>query len=105
MEAAARWRDLDLLLASLKAVGARPLIMDSPLKGVWWDYRGVSLGARQRFYETLDARTRSYGFTTRTFAAADSDRNFLAESRSHLSGKGWLEYDRAMNAFVHDSLH
>ena len=104
MVRAARWRDLHLLLSALRAAGARPLILNSPLKGIWWDYRGVSLAARQRFYQRFDSVSTSYGFRPATFAERDADRNFLAESRSHLSGKGWAVYDRTMNAFYHDSL-
>jgi D-alanine transfer protein len=104
MARATRWRDLHLLLATLRAVGAKPLILDSPLKGAWWDYRGVSIGARQRFYQHFDSVASSYGFRPVTFAAWDADRNFLAESRSHLSPKGWAVYDQTLNAFYHDSL-
>jgi D-alanine transfer protein len=104
MAGATRWRDLHLLLATLRAMGARPLILNSPLKGAWWDYRGVSLAARQRFYQHFDSVSSSYGFRPVTFSAWDADRNFLAESRSHLSGKGWAVYDQMLNAFYHDSL-
>ena len=104
MANATRWKDLHLLLSTLRAVGAKPLILNSPLKGVWWDFRGVSLSARQQFYRAFDSVSTSYGFRPVTFAAWDADRNFLAESRSHLSGKGWAVYDQALNAFYHDSL-
>lgn len=104
MEKAPKWTDLDILLATLKAVGARPLILNSPLKGVYWEYRGVTAAARQRYYRHFDSVAVRYGFPTVYFQERDQDPYFLSESRSHLSSKGWAVYDRIINAFQHDSL-
>jgi D-alanine transfer protein len=98
------WEDLDLLLATMKALGARPLVLDTPLKGVYWDYVGVSGRARDRFYRQFDSATAPFHVAARNFSEYDADPLFLSEPRSHLSAKGWAVYDRTINAFYHDSL-
>ncbi|HEX7978949.1 MAG TPA: D-alanyl-lipoteichoic acid biosynthesis protein DltD [Gemmatimonadaceae bacterium] len=104
MENAAAWDDLALLLATLQALGARPLVLNTPLKGPFLQFTGVSPAARRRFYERFDSLTASFGVPARNFAAYDDDAMFLMEPGSHLSEKGWLVYDRTIDAFYHDSL-
>jgi poly-D-alanine transfer protein DltD len=98
------WEDLDLLLATLEVLGARPIILDTPLKGVFWDFLGVSAAARNHLYGRFDSATARYGVPSRGFREYDEDPNFLMEPRSHLSPKGWAVFDRTINAFYHDSL-
>ncbi|MEP6732772.1 MAG: D-alanyl-lipoteichoic acid biosynthesis protein DltD [bacterium] len=104
MEGTAIWDDLDLLLATLQALGARPLVLSTPLKGAYWDYVGASAAARSRVYARLDSVTTRYRTPARNFGAYDADTHFLSDMRSHLSRKGWAVYDQTINAFYHDSL-
>jgi D-alanyl-lipoteichoic acid biosynthesis protein DltD len=104
MERAPMWEDLDLLLATLEALGARPLVLSTPLKGAWWDHVGVSASARARVYARLDSVAARFHVPARNFGEFDADPNFLSEPRSHLSAKGWVVYDQTINAFYHDSL-
>ena len=104
VEHAAGWDDLTLLLATLQSLGARPLVLNTPLKGPYLDFTGVSATARRRFYEKFDSVTAPFGFPARNFAEFDGDPMFLMEPGSHLSEKGWLIYDRTIDAFHHDSL-
>jgi len=104
VEHAAAWDDLTLLLATLQAAGARPLVLNTPLKGPYLDFTGVSATARRRFYEKFDSVTAPFGFPACNFAEFDGDPMFLMEPGSHLSEKGWLIYDRTIDAFHHDSL-
>ncbi len=103
MEHAPRWDDLELLLETLRAVGARPLVLNTPIKGVFWEFTGVSAAARARFYQHFDSVTAPFGFPTRGFAEYDSDPNFLMEFGSHLSQKGWLVYDKTIDGFYHEA--
>jgi poly-D-alanine transfer protein DltD len=98
------WDDLTLLLATLHALGARPLVLNTPLKGPYFQFTGVSAAARRQFYERFDSVTAPFGFPARNFAAYDDDPMFLMEPGSHLSEKGWAVYDRVIDAFYHDSL-
>ena len=104
MNGAAAWDDLNLLLATLRMLGARPLVLVTPLKGPFLDFTGVSAAARQRFYQKFDSAMAPFGFSHRNFAEYDGDPMFLMEPGSHLSEKGWLVYDRTIDAFRHDSL-
>ena len=103
MKRAPDWQDFDLLLTTMRALGARPLVLNTPLKGVYWDYLGVSPTARDSFYRHFDSVTAAFGVPARNFSERDADPNFLIEPRSHLSGKGWLVYDRTIDAFYHGS--
>jgi poly-D-alanine transfer protein DltD len=103
-EQAAKWEELNLLLTTMQVLGARPLVLVTPLKGVYWDFLGVSAAARGKFYAHLDSAITPFAFPMRDFHEYDGDRNFLSEPRSHLSAKGWAVYDRTINAFYHDSL-
>jgi poly-D-alanine transfer protein DltD len=104
MEHARAWDDLTLLLATLRALGARPLLLNTPLKGPYLEFTGVSAAARRRFYERFDSVTTPFGYPARHFAEFDDDPMFLMEPGSHLSEKGWAVYDRTIDAFYHDSI-
>ena len=101
MRSAPRWTDLALLLETLQTLGARPLILTTPLKGVFWDFSGVSASARGEFYQHFDSIAASFHVPAENFRAYDADPNFLMEPRSHLSQKGWLVYDRTIDAYCH----
>jgi poly-D-alanine transfer protein DltD len=104
MDHAVAWDDLTLLLATLKSLGARPLVLNTPLKGPFLDFTGTSAAARRRFYARFDSLTASFGVPARNFAEYDGDPMFLMEPGSHLSEKGWAVYDHTIDAFHHDSL-
>ena len=103
MKRAPDWQDLDLLLTTMNALAARPLVLNTPLKGVYWNLLGVSPSARDTFYRHFDSVTASFGVPARNFSEHDADPTFLSEPRSHLSAKGWLVYDRNIDAFYHGS--
>jgi D-alanine transfer protein len=102
MESSPVWQDLDLLLRGLKEAGAHPLIFCTPVNGPHFARAGVSHAARDVFYRRLEAAVVPYHFTLRTFADHDCDRHFEYDQFDHLSAKGWLYYNRSLEAFVHD---
>jgi len=98
------WGDLDLLLQSLEALGARPLLLCTPMNGRDLAGNGVSRAARDVFYRRMaEAVARSHVAFCQ-FADHDADRNFVYDRSDHLSGKGWMYYNRALDDFVHDRL-
>lgn len=101
MESSPVWEDLDLLFRGLKETGARPLIFCTPVNGPHFARAGVSRAAREVFYRRLEAAVAPYHFTLRMFADHDGDRHFENDRFDHLSTKGWLYYDRSLDAFVH----
>ena len=98
------WTDLELLLRGLKELGAEPLILSAPMKGVYYDYRGVSFQARAVYYQKLYDVTQSYGVPLVDFIDHDYDTYFVGDHVSHLSPKGWVYYDWALDAFYYGML-
>ncbi|MGE5674558.1 MAG: D-alanyl-lipoteichoic acid biosynthesis protein DltD [Mycobacterium leprae] len=98
------WTDLDLLLRSLKAMGAEPIIFSMPIQGPYYDYTGVSAWARQAYYTKLQQVTRPYSVPVLMYADHDEDKYFLIDSGAHLSREGWIYYDKALDQFYHGTL-
>ena len=99
---AREWSDLELLLRTLRELGARPLLLSMPLDGEGFDRFGVSPAARAEFYDRLESLAARYGFPLVDFRDHDEDRRFLADTHDHLSAEGWLYYDAALDDFYHD---
>ena len=101
MNASPGWTDLELLLRTLAKVHARPLLLSMPLAGDFYDEKGVSRSAREHYYAKLRALVQRYHFPLLEFKDHDEDPAFLYLQKSHLSAKGWIYYDRALDDFFH----
>ncbi|MBO0695206.1 MAG: hypothetical protein J2P56_03795 [Verrucomicrobia bacterium] len=101
MEASPGWIDLELLLRTLTRVHARPLLLSMPLAGDFYDQKGISRSAREDYYAKLRALVQRYHFSLVEFKEHDEDPAFLYLQKSHLSAKGWIYYDRALDDFFH----
>ena len=95
------WVDLGLLLRVLKERGAQPLILCPPLPGEYFNYWGVSASARRVFYTRLREAAEAFGVPLANFEAHDGDKYFVLDFGSHLSPKGWVYYDQALDALYH----
>lgn len=95
------WTDLDLLLGMLKEMHAEPLILGIPIAGRYYEFAGISAGARQVYYDTLRQAVRPYGFPLEEFQDHDYDNQFFYNPGSHLSSKGWVYFARTMDDFYH----
>jgi D-alanine transfer protein len=102
MDAAMEWRDFELLLRTLTEIHARPLLFCIPMDGISYDEAGISRSARQKFYATLQALADRYNFPLIEFQEHDEDPTFLVAHKYHLSGTGWMAYNRALDDFFHD---
>jgi D-alanine transfer protein len=102
MNACKEWVDYDLLLRALEELGAKPLMLSMPMNGPLSDYQGVSERARQAYYQKVSDLAQSHGADIVNFAEHDDDKYFLFELGYHLSRKGWVYYDHAMDVFFHD---
>jgi D-alanine transfer protein len=101
VQASPIWIDLELLLRTFAAVGARPIILSMPIAGDFYDHAGVSRSAREEYYAKLRALVQRYGFAVAEFEDHDEDPVFLIKHQSHLTAKGWVFYDRALDDFFH----
>lgn len=99
LQQASEWTDLELLLRTIRELGAEPLILSQSIKGVYYDYQGVSAQARSRYYLRLEDLCRKYDVPLLDFADHDADPWFLRDLGSHLSPKGWVFFDEALDRF------
>lgn len=101
MNASPGWTDLELLLRTLAKLHARPLLLSMPLCGDFYEGKGVSRSAREHYYAKLRAIVERYHFPLMEFKEHDEDPAFLYLQKSHLTAKGWIYYDRALDDFFH----
>jgi D-alanine transfer protein len=101
MNASPAWTDLELLLRTLASVHARPLLLSMPIAGDLYDRNGVSRSARETYYARLRALVQRYHFALVEFDGHDEDPAFLYRHQSHLTAKGWVYYNRALDDFFH----
>ena len=104
MDTAPGWTDLELLLRTLASVHARPLLVSMPFDGQSYDETGISRSARDSYYKRLRGLAQRYHFALVEFKGHDEDPAFLYLHKSHLSAKGWIYYDRALDDFYHGRL-
>ncbi len=98
------WTDLDILLRTLKEMGAQPLIMSRPFNANYWQVRGVTAQDRQAYYDRLSQAVASYGMPLVDFRDHETDKYFNTDASSHTSRKGWVYVDKAMDQFYHGTL-
>jgi len=99
MNASSAWIDLELLLRTLARIHARPLLLSMPIAGDLYDEKGVSRSAREDYYVSLRTLVQRYHFPLVEFKGHDEDLAFLYLHKSHLTAKGWIYYDRALDDF------
>jgi D-alanine transfer protein len=99
---APEWTDFELLLRALAAIHARPLLLSMPIDGRFYDQAGVSRSAREGYYKKMRVVAQRYNFALVEFEKHDDDPAFLDRLHTHLTGKGWMFYNRALDDFFHD---
>jgi D-alanine transfer protein len=106
LDQASEWVDLELLLRALKETHAQALLLSTPLDGQFYDQLGVSRSARECYYKKMRALAQRYHFALVEFGQHDEDRTFLNHRErppvTHLTAKGWMFYNRALDDFFHD---
>ena len=93
------WAEFELLLRTLASVHARPLLLSMPIAGQFYDETGISRSARESYYKRLRTLAQRYHFALVEFKGHDEDPAFLYGHQSHLTSKGWIYYDRALDDF------
>lgn len=96
------WGDLELLLRALQQLGAKPMLLSMPINGAFYDRAHISREARAEYYDRIEALAARYGVPLADFRDHDEDPAFLHDTHDHLSAKGWLYFDAAMDSFFHD---
>ena len=101
---AREWTDFELLLRGLNELGARPLLLSIPIDGRYFDRFGVGRESRDLYYKRIRALAHQYHISLVDFEEHDEDEDFLVGHHDHLSEKGWLYFDKALDDFFHDRL-
>jgi len=99
---AREWTDFELLLRTLKELGAEPLLLSMPVEDIRLEVYGATPKLRNAYVERLDALAEKYRVPLIDFRDHERDPAFLVDFLDHLSGKGWLYYDKALDDFFHD---
>jgi poly-D-alanine transfer protein DltD len=95
------WTDLRLALRVLHELGAEPLVWSLPLPGAYQDYTPFSAAERRGYYDRYERTVEPEQVAWLDFRAHDEDPYFLNDPGSHLSARGWVFADRALDMFWH----
>ena len=96
------WIDFELLLRGLHESGARPLVLSIPIDGRYFDRFGVGRDYRDLYYKRIRELAQAHNAPLVDFEGHDLDEDFLSGHHDHLTGKGWLYFDKALNDFFND---
>jgi D-alanine transfer protein len=99
------WTDVELLMRTLKELGAEPLFLSMPVEDIRLEVNGLSPQARTAYLERMQELAYKYGFPLRDFHEFETDPTFLVDFLDHLSGSGWLYYNKALDDFYHGRLN
>ena len=95
------WTDLDLMLRMLRELHYDPLLLSMPSNGTFLEEQGISRQALAAYPRRLHVIAERFGDTARTFTDHLDDPNFVVDFHDHLSVKGWMYYNRALDEFFH----
>jgi D-alanine transfer protein len=101
MDAAREWIDFELLLRVLSELHARPLLLSMPMNGLLFDHGDVSRSAHEAYYKKVRVLAQRYDFPLIEFEDHDNDPAFFDRHKYHLSAKGWMFYNRALDNFFY----
>ncbi len=98
------WSHLDILLRTLKELGAKPLILSIPINATAFKTEGVTPTQRELYYTHLRKEVGAYNFPVATFEENDGDPNFFGDAVGHPSAKGWMTFNKTISQFYHGKL-
>lgn len=96
------WGDLELLLRTLQELHLKPLLLTMPYNGRFLEsFEGVARPALDVYPRRLHALAAKYGAEVEAFEDHVEDESFLVDPHDHLSKKGWMYYNQALDRFYH----
>ncbi len=102
MDRAREWTDIELLMRTLKELHAAPLFLSMPVEDVRLEVYGISNDSRLAYMARMNALAAKYQIPLADFRDHEADNSFMVDFLDHLSGEGWLFYDKALDDFFHD---
>ena len=101
MSRSAEWIDLRLALRVLQELKAQPLVWSLPLPGAYDNDTPVSVVARGSYYDRYEHIVERARVPWLDFRDHEEFPYFLTDPGSHLSARGWVFADRALDMFWH----
>lgn len=98
---AQEWTDIELLLRTFDELGAKPLLLTMPIEDIRLEVYGLAPSARTALLDRLDQLADRYEFPLLDFRDHQDERTFTVDFEDHLSGEGWLYYNKALDDFFH----
>jgi D-alanine transfer protein len=98
---AEEWTDLELLLRTFKELGAQPLLLTMPIEDIRLEVYGLAPSARTTLLDRLNHLADRFDFPLLDFRDHQDERTFTVDFQDHLSGEGWLYYNKALDDFFH----
>jgi D-alanine transfer protein len=101
MSRAPEWEDFDLMLRVLRELHVRPLMLSMPPPVEFLGHLGVAPETVSTYMDRVEKMSRARGVPIDTFRDHFGDTAFLWDTHDHLSIKGWMYYNRALDDFYH----
>lgn len=95
------WTDIELLMRTFAELGAKPLMLSMPVEDIRLEVYGLQPAARQQYLDRLDGLADRFDFPLLDFREHHADPSFMVDFQDHLSGEGWLYYNKALDDFWH----
>ncbi|MBU3099442.1 MULTISPECIES: D-alanyl-lipoteichoic acid biosynthesis protein DltD [Clostridium] len=92
------YEDFKLLLDVCKDEGIKPLFLNIPVNGKWYDYVGYNKNDRLAYYKKINNMVNSYGFEVADFSKYEDENYFLMDS-AHIGWKGWVYVNEAIDKY------
>jgi D-alanine transfer protein len=73
-----------------------------PVEDIRLEAYGVSPEARTAYLRRLDDTAKNYDVALLDFRIHEKDTEFLVDFLDHLSPRGWLYYNKALDDFYHE---
>ena len=101
LERSDEWTDFRLLLRTCQELGAIPLFLCMPIEDIRLEVYGLGKESRLGFVERLQSMANEFHYPLMLFRDHEGDPAFLFDFQDHLSGQGWLFYNKALDDFFH----
>lgn len=101
LEKSDEWTDFRLLLRTCQELEAKPLFLCMPLEDIRLEVYGLGKESRLAFVQRLESMAREFNYPLMLFRDHENDPAFLYDFQDHLSGQGWLFYNKALDDFFH----
>ncbi len=101
MSSAQEWTDFDLLLRTVDELRIDPLLVCIPPDATYFKEQGICRKTLHQFLHRLKEVSRHHNGQLVTFEDHLDDPAFFLDHHDHLSLKGWMYVNQAIDAFFH----